>query len=299
MEGIGIYIVFAAVFFILVYWLTTGVKFVGHKTYHVLEIFGKYERIMKPGLNLTWPAPISKISSPQSMQVFQLEDWLGVKSKDDVFVTIPVVMQLQVIPGFEKDAYYELYDPKTQLKEYVTNTIRKEISEKDVYEIYSDKGSMQEGVMLTLTNLFAGFGWRIIDVLINEPKLPQTVEDSYNAIRAAEQDKVAAEFEREAIKTRAIGQAEGEAEALRLKGEGHRAMREALAEGIVNSLKKLKESGLTAKSSQEIFTQIDRMDALRDTSKGMGSVIVMDLNSQDSKEMGKLVGALEASKKSS
>ena len=87
----------------------------------IVERFGKYNRIARPGLQflVPWCETVRFID----LQVRQAVVNVETKTKDNVFVTIPVSVQYQVVEAKVFDAYYKLSDPQRQIESYVFNSI--------------------------------------------------------------------------------------------------------------------------------------------------------------------------------
>src|SRR5258708_26599383 len=84
----------------------------------VVTRFGKFVRVADPGLN--WKAPfIESIAGRVSLRVNQITLTMETKTKDNVFVTIPISVQNRVRPEKVYDAYYKLSNPVQQIQSYV------------------------------------------------------------------------------------------------------------------------------------------------------------------------------------
>src|ERR1700726_3801834 len=88
----------------------------------VITRFGKFLRVAEPGLNWKWPF-IDSVSGRISLRVNQITLTMETKTKDNVFVTIPISVQNRVRPEKAFDAYYKLSDPAQQIKSYVEQVI--------------------------------------------------------------------------------------------------------------------------------------------------------------------------------
>jgi regulator of protease activity HflC (stomatin/prohibitin superfamily) len=88
----------------------------------VVTRFGKFLRIAEPGLN--WKMPyFDTVAGIVSLRVNQITLTMETKTKDNVFVTIPISVQNRVRPEKVYDAYYKLSDPVAQIKSYVEQVI--------------------------------------------------------------------------------------------------------------------------------------------------------------------------------
>ena len=76
----------------------------------VIARFGKFLRVAEAGLNWKWPI-IDAIAGRVSLRVNQINLTMETKTKDNVFVTIPISVQNRVRPEKVYDAFYKLSDP--------------------------------------------------------------------------------------------------------------------------------------------------------------------------------------------
>jgi regulator of protease activity HflC (stomatin/prohibitin superfamily) len=88
----------------------------------IITRFGKFLRVAQPGLNWKWPF-IDGVASRISLRVNQITLTMETKTKDNVFVTIPISVQNRVRPENVFDAFYKLSDPIAQIKSYVEQVI--------------------------------------------------------------------------------------------------------------------------------------------------------------------------------
>jgi regulator of protease activity HflC (stomatin/prohibitin superfamily) len=80
----------------------------------VITRFGKFLRVADPGLN--WKVPLLRHRAGiVSLRVNQITLTMETKTKDNVFVTIPISVQNRVRPEKVYDAYYKLSDPVAQI----------------------------------------------------------------------------------------------------------------------------------------------------------------------------------------
>jgi regulator of protease activity HflC (stomatin/prohibitin superfamily) len=84
----------------------------------VITRFGKFLRVAEPGLNWKWPF-IDRVAGRVSLRVNQITLTMETKTKDNVFVTIPISVQNRVRPEKVYDAFYKLSDPVQQIQAYV------------------------------------------------------------------------------------------------------------------------------------------------------------------------------------
>src|ERR1700722_10391895 len=118
----GLVLVFVAVLAILV--LVTVLKTlytVRTASAGVVERFGKFNRIVRPGLQML--LPYAERVFIVDLQVKQAQFQVETKTKDNVFVQIPVSVQYQVLDDKIYDAFYKLSSPQKQIESFVFNSI--------------------------------------------------------------------------------------------------------------------------------------------------------------------------------
>ena len=85
-------------------------------TVKIVEQCGKFQRIARPGFG--WLVPcLQGVSGTLSMRLQQMEVACEVKSKDNVFLTMRVAIQYQIISQDEMiyNAHYRLTNPRAQV----------------------------------------------------------------------------------------------------------------------------------------------------------------------------------------
>ena len=87
----------------------------------VVERFGKFNRIVRPGLHLL--VPYAERVFFVDLQVQQAQFAVETKTRDNVFVQIPVSIQYQVLDDKIFDAFYRLSRPQKQIESFVFNSI--------------------------------------------------------------------------------------------------------------------------------------------------------------------------------
>ena len=76
----------------------------------VITRFGKFVRVAEQGLNWKWPF-IETVAGRLSLRVNQISLTMETKTRDNVFVTIPISVQNRVRPEKVFDAFYKLTNP--------------------------------------------------------------------------------------------------------------------------------------------------------------------------------------------
>src|SRR6201998_145501 len=196
----------------------------------VVERFNKFSRIAGPGLSLK--LPYAETVHRVDMRVQELPFKIETKTKDNVFVVIPVSVQYQVLADKVSDAYYKLTDPQRQIESYVYNVILGHVPKLALDEAYLEKDQIAKAVKDELDATMENFGFSIVRALVTDIVPDARVKTAMNEINAARREQEAALAKGEADKTIAVKKAEAEAASKRLQGEGVAAQRKAIIDGL-------------------------------------------------------------------
>ena len=258
--------------------LRTSLMFTVHTQENVIvERFGKFRRVAKPGLNFKMPF-IDTLTRPISLRIQQLEVNIESKTKDNVFVTVPVAVQYVIKDEQVVDAYYRLSNPEAQIRSYVFDTVRSALSGLELDAAFESKDDIARSVENTLSARMQEFGFNIVNTLVQDISPDARVRDSMNSINAAQRARVAAQSLAEADKIKRVTQAEAEAESKRLQGEGVAAQRKAIAMGIAEQYEMLKKVGIE-NSAEQLLLMTQYFDTMQDVARnGRSNVLFLPSN---------------------
>jgi hypothetical protein len=164
--------------------------------------------------------------------VNQITLTMETKTKDNVFVTIPISVQNQVRPDKVFDAFYKLADPTAQIKSYVEQVILGHVPGMTLDEVFASQSSIAAAVKKELDADMSAFGYEIVNVLVTDIVPDEKVKSAMNDINAAQREQVAANARGEAEKILVVKKAEAEAESKALQGQGIANQRKAIIEGL-------------------------------------------------------------------
>src|SRR5579864_5485434 len=206
----------------------------------VITRFGKFLRVAEPGLN--WKRPFfDSVAGIVSLRVNQITLTMETKTKDNVFVTIPISVQNRVRPEKVYDAYYKLSDPAQQIKSYVEQVILGHVPGMTLDEVFASQSSIATAVKQELDADMAAFGFEIVNVLVTDIVPDAKVKSAMNDINAAQREQVAANARGEAEKILVVKRAEAEAESKALQGQGIANQRKAIIEGLQGSIEQFQK----------------------------------------------------------
>ena len=245
----------------------------------VVERFGKFNRIVRPGLHVL--IPYAERVYFVDLQVKQAEFAVETKTRDNVFVQIPVSVQYQVLDDKIYDAFYKLSAPQKQIESFVFNSILGHVPKLSLDETFEQQSGISIAVKTELDSTMSNFGYNILNALVTDIVPDAKVKDAMNDINAAQRAQVAAQARGEADKILKVKQAEAEAESKALQGKGIAAERQAIIDGLRASIENFRESvpGSTAEDVMALVLLTQYFDTLRDIgTKGGSSTIFLPNN---------------------
>jgi regulator of protease activity HflC (stomatin/prohibitin superfamily) len=207
----------------------------------VITRFGKFLRVAEPGLNWKWPF-IDAVAGRISLRVNQISLTMETKTKDNVFVTIPISVQNRVRPEKAYDAFYKLANPMEQIQSYVEQVILGHVPGMTLDEVFANQSSIAAAVKQELDADMAAFGFEIVNVLVTDIVPDAKVKSAMNDINAAQREQVAANARGEAEKILVVKKAEAEAESKALQGQGIANQRRAIIEGLQSSIEQFQRA---------------------------------------------------------
>lgn len=241
---------------------------VTEQTAYVIERFGKFAKISHSGLGFIIPF-IDRKAAVMNLRVQQLDVTIETKTLDNVFVNLQVSVQYSVDRTMVKEAYYSMDNPKNQIASYIFDDVRAEVPKLELDDVFAKKDDIAVAVQTNIANSMDQYGYKIIRALITDIDPDHKVKESMNRINAAKRDREAALEEAEGNKIRIVKEAEAEAEAKRLSGEGIARQRLEIVRGFKESVEDFKKS--LDKVTHEEIMQFVLMTQYFDTIKDIGA----------------------------
>jgi len=240
--------------------LFLGLVTVNQGTIAVVTMFGKYRRILFPGLNLKIPF-LESVYKRISIQNRSVELEFQAVTLDQANVYFKAMLLFSVVDQKEetiKNVAFKFINESSLMSALVRTiegTIRGFVASKRQAEILSLRKEITDYVKGEVDQHLEGWGYHLMDLQINDISFDQAIIESMSKVVASNNLKAAAENEGQALlitKTKgaeAEGNAikiaaEAEREAARLRGQGVALFREEVAKGMTNAAKELQDANL-------------------------------------------------------
>ena len=258
-------------------------------TVSVVTMFGKYRRIMYPGLSVKIPF-LETIFRRISIQNQSIELAFQAITQDQANVNFKAMLLYSVIDQTEetiKSVAFKFIDFGSlmqTLNRTVEGSVRGFVATKRQNEILALRRDIVEAVKSNLDEDLKSWGYHLIDLQLNDISFDETIMQSMAQVVASSNLKAAAENEAQALLIRKTKQAEAEglsvkisAEAekiaAKMRGEGIALFREEVARGMNKAATEIKAAGLD--SSFILFSMWT--DAIKHfAEQGKGNVIFLD-----------------------
>jgi len=271
----------------------------------VVTMFGKYQRIVLPGLRMKLPL-LESVYKKISYQNRSVE------------------LEFQAITGDQANVYFKsmlLYSVQDQEEETIKKVAFKFVSERDMMQalVRTIEGSIRtyvaskkqaevlglrkeivEYVKEQVDHTLENWGYHLQDLQINDITFDKMILDSMSKVVASNNLKAAAENEGQALlitKTKAAEaegnaikiSAEAEKEAARLRGQGVALFRQEVARGMTEAAEQMKQANLD--TNVILFSMWT--EAIKNFAEfGKGNVIFLDGSAEGMEATMKQIQAL-------
>jgi len=227
---------------------------------NVITQFGKYKRVMRPGLNLKLPflEAVYKKISIQNRSV-ELEFQAVTSDQANVYFKSMLLYAVQNADEetIQKVAFKFISDRDLMqaLTRTIEGSIRSFVATKRQAEILGLRREIVEFVKDQIDHSLEEWGYHLMDLQINDITFDKAIIESMSRVVASNNLKAAAENEGQALlitKTKAAEaegnaikiSAEAEKEAARLRGQGVALFRQEVAHGMSEAAEEMKRANL-------------------------------------------------------
>lgn len=281
----GLFLIGFIVFIILLFSLRT----VSQGTVAVITSFGKYRRIMSPGLNVKIPI-IETIHRRISVQNRSVELEFQAITIDQANVQFKTMLLYSVLDQREEtiiNVAFKFVDERNFMQALirtVEGAVRSFVATKKQSEILSLRREIIDHVKDQLDNTLESWGYHLIDLQMNDITFDQMIMDSMAKVVASNNLKAAAENEGQALLITKTKQAEAdgnaikisataEKEAAQMRGQGIALFRQEVAKGMSEAIKEMDSAD--ADASVILFSMWN--ETLRHIAEnGKGNVMFFD-----------------------
>lgn len=297
---------------LVVLFIFSGFVTVNQGNVAVITIFGKYRRIMAPGLNFKIPF-IELVYKRISIQNRSAELEFQAVSQDQANVYFKAMLLYAVFNQSDetiKNVAFKFVDDRSFMQALIRTiegTIRSFVATKKQAEILGLRTEIIQEVKKHLDDTLQEWGFHMIDIQLNDITFDEEIIKSMSRVVASNNLKAAAENEGQALlitRTKAA-EAEGNAikisalaekEAAQQRGQGIALFREEVAKGMALAAKEMTDADLDA--SFLLFSMwTEAIKHFGET--GKGNVIFLDGSTDGmNKTINQMMGMMKTNEKS-
>jgi regulator of protease activity HflC (stomatin/prohibitin superfamily) len=244
----------------VILFIFSGLVTVNQGYIDVVTMFGKYRRILHPGLNFKIPL-LEQIQKRISIQNRSVELEFQAVTADQANVYFKSMLLYAVQNADEETIKRVAFkfisdrDLMQALTRTIEGSIRSFVATKRQAEILGLRREIVEFVKDQIDHSLEEWGYHLLDLQINDITFDQAIIDSMSKVVASNNLKAAAENEGQALlitKTKAAEaegnaikiSAEAEKEAAKLRGQGVALFREEVARGMSEAAEQMKRANL-------------------------------------------------------
>jgi len=227
MSGASIFVIVLFVLFIII--VLQSVKIVPQGWNYTVERFGRYTRILEPGLGMIVPL-IDRIGRKMNMmeRVFDVPTQ-EVITKDNAMVEVDGVAFFQVLDA--PRAAYEVEQMEHAIKNVTMTNTRTVMGSMDLDELLSQRDEINEKLLKVVDRATESWGVKMTRIEIKDINPPRDLVEAMGRQMKAEREKRAVILEAEGERQAEVLKADGEKQAEILAAEGRKeaAFRDAEA----------------------------------------------------------------------
>ncbi len=276
------------IFFVLLILFTSFVT-IQQGTIGVITVFGKYRRILLPGLNFKLPL-VEQLYSRISIQNRSVELEFQAVTVDQANVYFKAMLLYSVLNQEEetiKAVAFKFVDERNLMQALVRTvegSIRAFVATKRQSDVLILRRDIVEHVKEQIDQILETWGYHLQDLQLNDITFDEVIMKSMSQVVASNNLKAAAENEGQALlitKTKSAEAegnaikiaAEAERQASQLRGQGVALFREEVAKGMTIAAKEMHEANMD--TSVILFTMwTEAIKHFSENSKG--NVIFLD-----------------------
>lgn len=263
--------------------VSLSIRIVKPNTVMAVEFLGKFDRVLRSGLNFIIP-----VLETTKLQVLFRRNF-EVNVEGVTYDNVTAYIWLNVIYYVEDDkedtpngsiyrSLYSIDDPRTMIRSTVDEQLRGMIVSFTHKNIFEKREEIWEAIWERLKERLGTFGHKIDSIQVRDIKLEASVMTAMNKVIESEKLKEAAQNQWEAEKIMQIKKAEWERESRILLGAGMAGQRTKIAEGFKDAVEMIKEAddSLNGAMVLEFLLDSSRIETLGNIGETNAKIIYLN-----------------------
>ncbi|XP_022328899.2 stomatin-like protein stl-1 [Crassostrea virginica] len=241
--------------------LNTIILFVPQQEAWVIERFGKFNRILDPGLNFIFPV-VDKIKYVQSLKevASEVPEQAAVTS-DNVTLELDGVLYTKVFDPYK--CSYNVENAEFAIKKLAQTTMRSEIGKITLDTVFREREILNVNIVDSINKASEPWGISCLRYEIRDMTLPIRIQEAMQMQVEAERKKRASILESEGMREADINVAEGKKKAKILNSEAFQTEQINIANGEAEAIRVMAEAKARAvKQVAEAIREENGMNAV-------------------------------------
>ena len=263
----------------------------------VIQRFGKFDRIVQPGLNVKLPKGIESISKVRVRYVWKEE--FGIKTSqpaitsrfidsayDDDSLMLTGDLNVAIVPWIVQyriaDPYNYLFkvaDVRSTLRDLTEATMRMVVGDRSINEVISKREEIADAAIVLLQKELddAETGIKITTIEMKRTNVPDQVQPSFNEVNQATQEKEKMIYQAKEQYNKVIPTAHGNAEKTIRSAEGYALDRVNRSQGDTARFMALYEE---YRRDPDVTRRRLYLEAISEVFPNLGTKYIMDSSQQ-------------------
>lgn len=228
--GIGIGLIILAI--VIVWGIFDSPHTIDQAERGVIQTFGRYDRVVEPGLRFTWPRPIETLTKVNVSDIQDVVSEGRMLTSDENLIDIGFAVQYRIA---DPEAYlFKVRDPSEVLLLASESAMREVVGTNAMDFILEEgRGQVASDTRVLLTEIIARYntGIEVLSFNLQDVKPPAQVKDAFDDVVKAREDQERFKNEAQAYAKKVVPEARGRAARITQEAEGYKASQIALSQG--------------------------------------------------------------------
>jgi regulator of protease activity HflC (stomatin/prohibitin superfamily) len=254
------YAVYVGIIAVAVALLFEGVRVVPQQSAFVIERFGRFHRVLEPGLNWIWPF-FDRVAYRHSLKEVPLDvpEQICI-TRDNTQLGVDGILYFQVTDP--RLASYGSSNYIAAISQLAQTTLRSEIGKMELDKTFESREEINKQIVAALDEAGRNWGIKVLRYEIKSLTPPEAILRSMQQQITAEREKRALIAKSEGERQQEINVADGEKQAAVLRSEGEKQAAINRAQGEATALRLIAEANAAAvRAVGEAISDKGGMDA--------------------------------------